>query len=183
MSVHPCQKVKVKFAQLCPTLWDPKDYTVHEILQARILEWVAFPFSRGYSQLRDRTDISHIAGGFFTSWATRYWYEKRRVFYRHRKKAKVCHLADLFHPWSIFLVPLIVPDCLQTPVPYWEQGPVQSMCPQCRRAVQLTKCKRKIARAGRVCPGSQPLFPYIYLVNILIKLVKIIPLVEPFCGL
>ena len=49
---------------------DPTDYTVHEILQARILEWVAFPFSRGSSQPRDQTQVSHIAGGFFTSWAT-----------------------------------------------------------------------------------------------------------------
>ena len=47
------------------------------ILQARILEWVAFPFSRESSQPRDRTQVSRIAGGFFTSWATReaqeYW--------------------------------------------------------------------------------------------------------------
>ena len=42
-------KVKVKVAQSCPTLCDPKDYTVHGILQARILEGVAFPFSRGFS--------------------------------------------------------------------------------------------------------------------------------------
>ena len=47
------------------------DYTVHGILQARILEWVAFPFSRGSSQPRDRTQVSCIAGGFFTSWAMR----------------------------------------------------------------------------------------------------------------
>ena len=47
------------------------DYTVHEILQARILEGVAFPFSRRSSQSRDRTQVSSIAGGFFTSWATR----------------------------------------------------------------------------------------------------------------
>ena len=46
------------------------DYTVHGILQARILAWVAFPFSRGSSQPKDRTQISRIAGGFFTSWAT-----------------------------------------------------------------------------------------------------------------
>ena len=38
--------IKVKVTQLCPTLCDPMDYTVHGILQARILEWVAFPFSR-----------------------------------------------------------------------------------------------------------------------------------------
>ena len=46
------------------------DYTIHGILQARILEWVAFPFSRGSSQCRDWTKVSHIAGGLFTSWAT-----------------------------------------------------------------------------------------------------------------
>ena len=43
----------------------------HGILQARILEWVAFPFSRGSPQPRDRTQVFHIAGGFFTSGATR----------------------------------------------------------------------------------------------------------------
>ena len=62
---------KVKVAQSCLTLCDPMDYTVHGILWARILEWVAFPFSRGSSQPRDRTQVSHIAHGFFTSWATR----------------------------------------------------------------------------------------------------------------
>ena len=58
---------KVKVAQSCLTLCYPTDYTVHEILQTRILEWVAFPFSRGSSQPRDRTQVSRIAGGFFTS--------------------------------------------------------------------------------------------------------------------
>ena len=52
------------------TLCDPMDYTVNGIIQARILEWVAFLFSRGSSQPRDRTQVSRIAGGFFTSWAT-----------------------------------------------------------------------------------------------------------------
>ena len=42
------------------------DCIVHGILQARILEWVAFPFPRGSSQPRDRIQVSHIAGGFFT---------------------------------------------------------------------------------------------------------------------
>ena len=45
--------VKEKAAQSCPTLCDPMDYTVRGVLQARILEWVAFPFSRGSSQARD----------------------------------------------------------------------------------------------------------------------------------
>ena len=62
---------KVKVAQSCPILGDPKNYTVHGILQAWILEWVAFPFSRGSSQLRDRTQVSRSAGRFFTNWATR----------------------------------------------------------------------------------------------------------------
>ena len=61
---------QVKVTQLCPTLCDPMDYTVRGILQARILEWVAFPFSRGSSQPRDQTQVSRIAGRFFTSWAT-----------------------------------------------------------------------------------------------------------------
>ena len=71
--------LKVKVTQLCLTLCDPMDSTVHGILQVRILEWVAFPFSRGSSQPRDWTQVSCIAGIFFTSWATReaqeYWSE------------------------------------------------------------------------------------------------------------
>ena len=46
---------EVKVPQLCLTLCDPMDYTVHGILQARILEWVAFPFPRGSSQPRHQT--------------------------------------------------------------------------------------------------------------------------------
>ena len=53
--------------QSCPILCDPMNYRVHGILQARILEWVAFPFSRGSSQPKDRTQVSHITGRFFTS--------------------------------------------------------------------------------------------------------------------
>ena len=48
-------KVKVKVTQLCPTLCNPMDYAVRGILQARILEWGAFPFSRGFSQARSPT--------------------------------------------------------------------------------------------------------------------------------
>ena len=64
---HLRHEVKVKVTQLSPTLSDPIDYTVHGILQARILEWVAFPFSRGSSQPRDLTQVSHNIGRFFTS--------------------------------------------------------------------------------------------------------------------
>ena len=54
--------------QSCPALCDPRDYTssIHGIFQARLLEWVANSFSRGSSQLRDRTWVSYIAGRLFT---------------------------------------------------------------------------------------------------------------------
>ena len=72
--LHSCNYVvksaKVKVAQSCPALCDPMDYTAHGILQARILEWVAFSFSRESSQPRDRTQVSRIARGLFTSWDT-----------------------------------------------------------------------------------------------------------------
>ena len=65
-----------RVTQSCPTLLDPVDCILlgssdHGILQVRKLEGVAFPFSRGSSQPRDRTQVSHIKGGFFTIWATR----------------------------------------------------------------------------------------------------------------
>ena len=60
--INQCENVKGQVIQLCPTLCDPMDYRVHGILQARTLEWVAFPFSRGSSQPRDRTQVSRIAG-------------------------------------------------------------------------------------------------------------------------
>ena len=101
--------MKLKVTQSCPTLYDPVDYSVHEILQAKILEpfpspgdlpntgiepwsptlqadslpaelhkaspkvleWIIYPFSRGSSWCRDQTRVSCIAGGFFTSGATR----------------------------------------------------------------------------------------------------------------
>ena len=58
------------------SIWDPIDYSppgssVHGILQARISEWVAIPFSRGSSGPRDQTQVSHIVGRFSTDWATR----------------------------------------------------------------------------------------------------------------
>ena len=66
----------VLVTQACPTLCHPMDCSppgssVHGILQARILEWVAIPFSRGSSWSRDRIQFSYIAGRFFTLWATR----------------------------------------------------------------------------------------------------------------
>ena len=62
-------EMKMKVAQSCPTLCEPVNYIVHGTFHTRMLEWV--PFSRGSSQPRGRTQVSPIAGGFFTSWATR----------------------------------------------------------------------------------------------------------------
>ena len=65
-----------KSLQSCLILCDPMDWSlpdpsVHGILQAGILEWVALPSSRGSSQPRDQTQVSCISGRFFTVWATR----------------------------------------------------------------------------------------------------------------
>ena len=79
---NPCQQVcvvimgsarmHVKSLQPCLTLCNLLDYnlsgsSVHGILQARILEWGAIPFSRGSPPPRDQTQVSCIAGGFFTT--------------------------------------------------------------------------------------------------------------------
>ena len=65
----------VLVTQSCPTLCDltdctPPGFSVHGILQARVLEWIAIPFSRGTSQPRDWTLVSCLTGRFFTIWAT-----------------------------------------------------------------------------------------------------------------
>ena len=80
--------------QLC----DPVDYTVHGILQARILEWVAF--SRGSSKPRDWTQVSHIAGEFFTSWATR---EASLIKIKKKKNQGLGKCALFSYPWTIGL--------------------------------------------------------------------------------
>ena len=79
------EEVCMLIAQLCLTLSDPMDYSllgssVHGILQARIWQWLAMPSSRGSSQPRYQTQVSHIAGRFFftirATWeAQEYWSE------------------------------------------------------------------------------------------------------------
>ena len=95
---------QVKVAQSCLTLCDPMDYTVHGILQARIREWVAFPFSRGSSQPRDWTQASRVAGRFFTSWATRevhifsrFWLWVLGLLLWHSCSHRPGRAAELFH--------------------------------------------------------------------------------------
>ena len=106
--------VKVKVILSCPALCHPIDYTVHGILlKARIPEWVAVPFSRGSSQPRDWTQVTCIAGGFFTVWATRAARMSGRtktktwifsflgslffVLYSHTSTARISKLLTLSH--------------------------------------------------------------------------------------
>ena len=79
MCTHMCMCIYMnsesEVSQLCLTLWpvdcSPSGSSVHGILQARILKWVAISFSRGSSRPRDRTQVSHIAGRCFNLWGTR----------------------------------------------------------------------------------------------------------------
>ena len=91
--IHIYMKVKVKVfvIQSCPTLCDPTDCSlpdssVHGFLQARILEWVAIPFSRGSSWPRNQTQVSWIAGRFFTIWVTREAYINNKHIWQKVKK-------------------------------------------------------------------------------------------------
>ena len=112
--VKECTAVKVKVAQSSPTFCNPMHYAVHGILQARILEWVAFPFSRGSPQRRDRTQVSRVAGGFFTSWAK----ESQRILewvtypfssgssWPWSRTGVTCIAGGFFTNWAIREVPI-----------------------------------------------------------------------------
>jgi len=77
VSFHSCPKEsESEVTQSCPTLCDPMDRSlpgssVHGIFQAIVLEWIAISFSKGSSQPRDWTRVSHIVDRRFTVWATR----------------------------------------------------------------------------------------------------------------
>ena len=91
------ENVKMKVTQSCPTLSDPVDcsFSVHGVFQARLLEWVAVPFSRGSSQPRGGPQVSLTEGRFFTIWAPReaHGYESWTI-----KKAKHQRI-DVFELW------------------------------------------------------------------------------------
>ena len=106
-----CPKWKKVKSQLCLTLRNPMDCSppgssVHGIFQARVLEWVAVSFSRGSSQPRDWTWVSHIIGRCFTIWATREVREQRWP----PKKRSVCTMpgtwasSDLLWIWYSWLI-------------------------------------------------------------------------------
>ena len=94
-----CNKIQwSEVAQSCPTLCDPVDCrppgsSVHGILQARILEWIAISFSRGFSWSRDRTHFSCIAGRCFNLWAPREWANNKRFLTDSLSPACVCSFS------------------------------------------------------------------------------------------
>ena len=115
------------------------DYTVHRILQATVLEWVAFPFSRGSSQPSDRTQVSRNAGRFFASWATReahtFAYSKCSVFvvYSFLPLKSISTHRRIPKPISWTLMSLTVTSrnikasarslpCAESHVPLWHSG-------------------------------------------------------------
>ena len=110
-------KVNRKVAEACLTLCDPMDCSppnssIHGLLQARILEWVAVPFSKGSSQPRDWTQVSYIAGGFFTIWATR-----EALMVCEVKVTQSCPtLCHLMTSWTIQSMEFSRPE-------YWSEWP------------------------------------------------------------
>ena len=96
---------EMKVTQLSRTLCDSLDYTVHGIFQVRILEWVAVPFSREISQFRDWTQVSCIAGRFFTRWTTReaQEYVNQSITFTEHMKTSLTSLlrSDMMSHWNI----------------------------------------------------------------------------------
>ena len=89
---------------------DPMDCTlpgssVHGISQARILEWVAIPFSRGSSWPKDWTKVSHLAGRFFTIWATGetiHQFKPWKIAHHWPQEGKVGNSSRLTHSWYFY---------------------------------------------------------------------------------
>ena len=109
--------------------------TIHGILQAIILKWAAIPFSRGSSQPRDWTQVSHTAGRVFTSWTTRKALvvpasrqngEHRSPLKRREKRENVTQLSIVYY-LQITLINTLVHSILLSPITYravgfWEQN-------------------------------------------------------------
>ena len=111
-SIGPFQcESKSEVTQSCPTLCDPMDCSlpgssVHGIFQAIVLGWIAISFSRGPSQPRDRTPVSHIVDRRFIVWATRgssFW--------------KISHIISIPYLKSISFFPLVWTEQIK----FWER--------------------------------------------------------------
>ena len=116
----------VLITQLCPTLSDPMDYSppgssVHGLLQVRMLEWVAIPFSRGSSQPRDWTWVSSTAGRFFTDWATRGAQAQNRAQHSQSQTRREKETFSGNSGLAIFAVPFCCHD-LPSSLDVYEEG-------------------------------------------------------------
>ena len=135
----------VLVAQTCPTLCDPTDCnppgaSVYGILQARILEWIAIPFSRGSSRPRDQTLICTV-GRFFTVWATSSVQFSRSV------------MSDSVRPHELQHAR---PPC-PTPTPgvHWDSRPLSQWChPAISSSVVPFSCPQSLP-ASQSFPISQ----------------------------
>ena len=132
---------------MCLALCNPMDCSlpgssVHGIFQARVLEWVAFSFSRGSSWPRDRTQVSHIAGKCFTIWATR---EAHRCL-----DTKIWKLITFVFQWSCSVAQLCPTLC--NPMDWSTPGFLVLHCP-------LKFAQIHVHWVGdAICP-SNPLLP------------------------
>ena len=136
----------MRVAQSCPTLYDLLEYTVHGILYARILEWLAFPFSRGSSQPRDQTQLSHIAGVFFTSWAT---VSSRSCFcwlYRPSPPLAAKNIISLISVLTIWWCP-----CVESSPVLLEEGVCYDQCVLLAKLYQPLPCVILYSKAKSAC--------------------------------
>ena len=112
-----CRTVKSEseVSQSCPTLSDPMDCSLpgsslHGILQARILKWVAISFSRLSSWPRDRTQVSHVAGRRFNLWVTREAFHAKMGTIKDRNSMDLTEAKDINKTWQEYIEELYKKD-------------------------------------------------------------------------
>ena len=118
-------------AQSCPTLCGPMDCippssSVHGIFQARIPEWLATSYSRGSSQARDQTQVSALAGRFFTTSATWKAQQLKRIYQKHLMLWFNCR-KHLYHSY------LLVQGCIHI-LPRSHHRSARQFCCQCHKS-------------------------------------------------
>ena len=141
--------MKVNITPLCLTLCSPVDYTVHGILQARILEWVAFPFSRGSSQPRNQTNpglphcrwilyqLSHKGSPRILEWVA-YPFSKGSSLSRNRTRVS-CIAGGFFTNWAMREAHTIY-TCICILVTLSHLQVYSCCCSRSKNKLTITKC-------------------------------------------
>ena len=116
VSSHHLTCVHARLLQSCPTLCDPMNhrppgFSIHGILQARILKWVAMPSSRGLSRHKDLTCVSCIAGEFFTTEPPGKPSPHIIIFFLVVKTFKICSLSS-FQEYNTVLLNIVTMLCI-----------------------------------------------------------------------